>query len=189
MLPKYLKERNPKLIVAQFWHIPWPNPETFRVFPWTEEILDGLLGNDLLGFHLRYHCQNFLTTVDRTIEARIDQETSEVIRGGKSTVVRPFPNSIDFERAPGAGRQPCGRRCHGAVPQAVAASGQDPRSRDGADRLHQGDSRTYPAIDQFLEDNSAYRERWFSCRWACQAGNWFPSTRPSTSKSTGLSRN
>ena len=60
-----LKERNPNLIVAQFWHIPWPNPETFRAFPWKEELLEGLLGNDLLGFHLRYHCQNFLETVDR----------------------------------------------------------------------------------------------------------------------------
>ena len=50
LLPRYLKERNPNLIVAQFWHIPWPNRETFRVFPWKEELLDGLLGNDLLGF-------------------------------------------------------------------------------------------------------------------------------------------
>src|SRR5262249_19061829 len=98
LLPRYLKERNPNLIIAQFWHIPWPNRETFRVFPWKEELLDGLLGNDLLGFHLRYHCQNFLETVDRTIEARIDQEQGEIVRGGKSTLVRPFPISIDFER-------------------------------------------------------------------------------------------
>ena len=102
-MPRYLKERNPNLIIAQFWHIPWPNRETFRVFPWKEELLDGLLGNDLLGFHLRYHCQNFLETVDRTIEARIDQEQGEIVRGDKSTLVRPFPISIDFERQAGAG--------------------------------------------------------------------------------------
>ena len=66
LLPRYLKERNPNLVIAQFWHIPWPNRETFRVFPWKEELLDGLLGNDLLGFHLRYHCQNFIETIDRT---------------------------------------------------------------------------------------------------------------------------
>src|SRR6266478_461327 len=64
LLPRILKERNPKLIIAQFWHIPWPNPEVFQVFPWKEELLEGLLGNDLLGFHLRHHCQNFLATVD-----------------------------------------------------------------------------------------------------------------------------
>jgi len=98
LLPRYLKERNPNLIVAQFWHIPWPNRETFRVFPWKEELLDGMLGNDLLGFHLRYHCQNFIETVDRTIEARIDQEQAEIVRQNKSTLVRPFPISIDFER-------------------------------------------------------------------------------------------
>jgi trehalose 6-phosphate synthase len=98
LLPRYLKDRNPNLIVAQFWHIPWPNRETFRVFPWKEELLDGLLGNDLLGFHLRYHCQNFLETVDRTIEARIDHENAEIVRNNKSTLVRPFPISIDFDR-------------------------------------------------------------------------------------------
>ena len=98
LLPRMLKRRNPNLTVAQFWHIPWPNPETFRAFPWKEELLDGLLGNDLLGFHLSYHCQNFLETVDRNLESRTDRETSEVQRGGHSTRVRPFPISIDFER-------------------------------------------------------------------------------------------
>jgi trehalose-6-phosphate synthase len=50
-----------------------------------------------LGFHLRYHCQNFLDTADRMLEARIDQERSEITRGGEVTVVRPFPISIDFD--------------------------------------------------------------------------------------------
>ena len=97
LLPKIIKERNPNIIVAQFWHIPWPNREAFRICPWQEDILDGLLGNDLLGFHIRYHCNNFLDTVDRTIEARVDWERYEVIRGGKRTAVRPFPISVDFE--------------------------------------------------------------------------------------------
>jgi alpha,alpha-trehalose-phosphate synthase [UDP-forming] len=98
LLPRLLKNANPNLIVAQFWHIPWPNREVFRTFPWKQELLDGMLGNDLLGFHLRYHCQNFLDTVDRALEARVDQERSEITRGGKITVVRPFPISIDCER-------------------------------------------------------------------------------------------
>ncbi len=96
LLPRMLKERNPKLIVAQFWHIPWPNREVFRVFPWGEELLDGLLGNDLLGFHLQYHCANFLDTVDRGVEAMVDVEHCSVRRGGSTTRVRPFPISIDF---------------------------------------------------------------------------------------------
>jgi trehalose 6-phosphate synthase len=97
LLPRMLKDRNPNLIVAQFWHIPWPNRETFRAFPWKDELLDGLLANDLLGFHLRYHCHNFLETVDRAIEALVNVEQSEITRGGHTTLVRPFPISIDFE--------------------------------------------------------------------------------------------
>lgn len=98
LLPRMLKERDHgNLIVAQFWHIPWPNPETFQAFPWKEELLDGLLGNDLLGFHLRYHCKNFLDCVDRTLESKVDYERHEVARAGKTTLVRPFPISIDFQ--------------------------------------------------------------------------------------------
>jgi trehalose 6-phosphate synthase len=159
MLPKYLKERNPKLVVAQFWHIPWPNPETFRVFPWTEELLEGLLGNDLLGFQLRYHCQNFLTTVDRTIEARIDQETSEVIRGGKSTLVRPFPISIDFEA----------HQSLAASPAVEVAMQQFRKTFQlsskilgvGMERIDytKGIPERIQAIDKFLEDNPGHREQ------------------------------
>lgn len=107
LLPRILKENNrANVIVAQFWHIPWPNSEAFQAFPWKEELLDGLLGNDLLGFHLRHHCQNFLDTVDRTVEAKIDSERFEITRGGKSTVVRPFPISIDFEEHDAAAQEP-----------------------------------------------------------------------------------
>jgi len=98
LLPRMLKDaNNANLIVAHFWHIPWPTAEVFQTFPWKEELLDSLLGNDLLGFHLRYHCKNFLDTVDRTLEAKVDYERFEVTRRGKVTVVRPFPISIDFE--------------------------------------------------------------------------------------------
>lgn len=98
LVSKMLKERRPDLVTAQFWHIPWPNPEAFRICPWNEEILDGLLNNDLLGFHIRYHCNNFIETVERTLESKIDREKSAVIRGGKTTLVRSFPISIDYEQ-------------------------------------------------------------------------------------------
>jgi alpha,alpha-trehalose-phosphate synthase [UDP-forming] len=97
LLPRILKKRNPNLTIAQFWHIPWPNREVFRVFPWREELLDGLLGNDVLGFHLQYDCANFLDTVDRGVESMVDTERCNVRRGGSVTRVRPFPISIDFE--------------------------------------------------------------------------------------------
>lgn len=96
LLPRMLKEANPRLVVAQFWHIPWPNREVFRAFPYKDELLHGLLGNDLLGFHIRYHCQNFLDTVDRTVEARVDTDRFQVTQLGHTTTVRDFPISIDF---------------------------------------------------------------------------------------------
>jgi trehalose 6-phosphate synthase len=95
LLPGMLKESRPDLVVLQFWHIPWPNPEVFRICPWQEEVLDGLLGNDLLAFHVQCHCNNFLDTVDRALESRVDWERFAVTRRGKTTCVRPQPISID----------------------------------------------------------------------------------------------
>lgn len=97
LVPRMLKEQSQNIITAHFWHIPWPNPEAFRIFPWGDKILNGLLGNDLLGFHIRYHCNNFMDTVERTLEARVDWERHEVVRGGRKTAIRPFPISVDFE--------------------------------------------------------------------------------------------
>jgi alpha,alpha-trehalose-phosphate synthase [UDP-forming] len=97
LLPAMLKRERPDLIVAHFWHIPWPHPETFRVCPWGREILDGMLGNDLMAFHIQHHCNNFLETVDRTLECRIDRERFAVERGGRATSVRPHPISVDAD--------------------------------------------------------------------------------------------
>jgi len=98
LLPRQLKDARPDLVVMQFWHIPWPNREIFRVCPWHEEIVHGLLGNDLLAFHVQYHCNNFLDLVDRSLEARVDMERFAVTRRGHTTSVRPQPISIDPER-------------------------------------------------------------------------------------------
>ena len=97
LLPRFLREANPDLLIAQFWHIPWPSREAFRVCPWGPQILDGLLANDLLGFHIRYHCQNFIDTVAATTEARVDAEASAITRSGRQTLVRPFPISVDID--------------------------------------------------------------------------------------------
>jgi trehalose 6-phosphate synthase len=94
---RFIKERRPDLRVALFWHIPWPNPEAFRVLPWSREVLEGMLANDLVGFHIRRHALNFLDTVADTLEARVDLERLAVERGGRRTWVRPFPISVDAE--------------------------------------------------------------------------------------------
>src|SRR5579859_5832569 len=97
LLPRMIKQRRPDARVAIFWHIPWPNPEAFGICPWQEELLDGLLGSDLVGFHVRSHCNNFLQTVDRTLESRIDWERFAVNRKDHITAVRPFPISVEFK--------------------------------------------------------------------------------------------
>ncbi|MBL7070731.1 MAG: trehalose-6-phosphate synthase [Candidatus Omnitrophica bacterium] len=94
---KYIKEQRPDAIVAMFWHIPWPNPEAFRICPHKKEILAGLLSCDLLGFHIRYHCINFMDTVDFELEAKTDYEENSVIYRDHKTLIRPFPIGVDFE--------------------------------------------------------------------------------------------
>lgn len=98
LLPRMLKRSRPDLTVVLFWHIPWPNREAFRILPWSDDILDGILGADVLGFHLQYHCNNFLDTVERSIEARVDNDQFCVFRKDHQTFVRPFPISVDFEQ-------------------------------------------------------------------------------------------
>ena len=94
LLPRFIKEKRPDAHVALFWHIPWPNPEAFGICPWQTEILDGMLGADLVGFHTQFHCNNFLETVDRVVEARIDWEHFSVARSQHVTLVKPFPISV-----------------------------------------------------------------------------------------------
>jgi trehalose 6-phosphate synthase len=86
-------------VLAQFWHIPWPGREVVQVCPWHEELIDGLLGNDLLGFHVQEHCNNFLETADRSVECRVDPGRFSVTRGGHTTLVRPYPISVDPDLA------------------------------------------------------------------------------------------
>jgi trehalose 6-phosphate synthase len=94
LLPKLLRRARPDLAVGLFWHIPWPAPEAFRACPWKAEILDGMLGADVVGFHLQQHCNNFLDTVDRMLEVRVDFDEFSVLQGPRTTHVRPFPISI-----------------------------------------------------------------------------------------------
>jgi trehalose-6-phosphate synthase len=101
LLPRLIKQRRRDARVAIFWHIPWPNQEAFGICPWQRELVDGLLGADLIGFHIQSHCNNFLQTADRIVESRIDRERFSVQRHGHLTVVRPFPISVDFTDAGG----------------------------------------------------------------------------------------
>ncbi len=103
LVPRFVRERLPRATIIMFWHIPWPNPESFGICPWKRELIEGLLGSDILGFHTRYHCKNFLETVDRFVEARIEHESSTVTVGGRPTRVEAYPISIAWPEAPPPG--------------------------------------------------------------------------------------
>jgi len=81
---------------AHFWHIPWPPWEKFALCPWADEILEGLLGNDLIGFHLKSYCVNFLESIEKILDADVDQGSGLVKYGGRKIMVKPFPISVDF---------------------------------------------------------------------------------------------
>jgi trehalose-6-phosphate synthase len=109
LLPRILKDQRPDARVAIFWHIPWPNPQAFGICPWQRELLDGLLGADLVGFHIQSHCNYFLETVDGALESRVDWDHFAINRRGHITRVRPFPISVaiseptaDFQAKPGS---------------------------------------------------------------------------------------
>ena len=100
LLPRMIRDDLPDATIVTFWHIPWPNPEAFAICPWREELLDGLLGSSILGFHTQFHCNNFVDTVDRTLEARVDRETFTVSYRGAPTAVKRYPISIEWPPTP-----------------------------------------------------------------------------------------
>lgn len=100
LLPKMIRDELPDATIIAFWHIPWPNPESFAICPWREELLAGMLGSSILGFHTQFHCNNFVDTVDRFLEARVDRESFNVSFGGKLTAVRRYPISIAWPPDP-----------------------------------------------------------------------------------------
>ncbi len=104
LLPKMIKDKRPDAKIALFWHIPWPTPEAFMICPYQNEILEGMLGCDLIGFHVQNHCNNFLDTANRLLESRVDTEKFSVVRSGKETFIRAFPISINAHIGDGSFR-------------------------------------------------------------------------------------
>ena len=96
LAPKMIRERLPRATILTFWHIPWPNSERFGICPWRQELLDGMLGSSIIGFHTQLHCNNFFDAVDSYLEARIDRERNAVVQAGRPTLVRPYPISTEW---------------------------------------------------------------------------------------------
>jgi trehalose-6-phosphate synthase len=154
LLPEMIKKEKPKSKVAIFWHIPWPNPESFGICPWQREIIQGMLGADLIGFHTQYHCNHFLETVNKELESRVLWENFSVKMGGHTTLVKPFPISIaftlkDFDNISQKIKPSHLLKEHGISVQFMGI---------GVDRIDytKGIVEKFLAIERFLEKNPSY---------------------------------
>jgi trehalose 6-phosphate synthase len=96
LVPRMLRDLLPNATIITFWHIPWPNAESFGICPWRNEIMEGLLGSSIVGFHTQFHCNNFIETVDRFLESRIDKENASISFHGEVTAIKPYPISIEW---------------------------------------------------------------------------------------------
>jgi trehalose 6-phosphate synthase len=96
LAPRMIRERLPRATIITFWHIPWPSAERIGICPWREELLSGLLGSSVVGFHTPGHCNNFIDSVDAFMESRIDRESHAVVQGSRRTLVRAYPISIEW---------------------------------------------------------------------------------------------
>ena len=160
LLPRLVKEGRPDARVAIFWHIPWPNPQAFGICPWERELLDGLLGADLIGFHTQSHCNYFLETIDGSLESRIDREHFAVNRGGHRTIVKPFPISValpEHTQKPGSNGWPFPDRAALFKRLGIEAAFLGV----GVDRVDytKGILERFRGIERFLEKCPAYREK------------------------------
>jgi alpha,alpha-trehalose-phosphate synthase [UDP-forming] len=158
LLPRMVKEARPDARVAIFWHIPWPNPEVFGICPWGRDLIDGLLGADLIGFHIQSHCNNFLSSVDRSVEALTAWDRFEVNRKGHLTRVRPYPISVSMSEnghtEEKSSNELVTQICNDLNIQASVLG-------VGVDRVDytKGILERFRAIEKFLEMNPSYQRR------------------------------
>jgi trehalose-6-phosphate synthase len=159
LLPRMVKDARPDARVAIFWHIPWANPEVFGICPWQRELVDGLLGADLIGFHTQTHCNNFLETVDRALEALTEWDRFAVNRQGHVTRVRPYPISVAFPngKPPREWRNTGEERARLCEELGIEAS----LLGVGVDRVDytKGILERFRGIERFIEMNPAYQRR------------------------------
>jgi trehalose 6-phosphate synthase len=159
LAPRMIRQRLPRATILTFWHIPWPNAERFGICPWRQEIIEGLLGSSIVGFHTMQHCNNFLDSVDAFLEARIDREHNAVVRRARSTLVRPYPISIEWPVS-WLAEVPPPDVCREEVFRQLGLR-SDALLGVGVDRLDytKGVEERLSAVDELLERYPQYRGR------------------------------
>jgi trehalose 6-phosphate synthase len=159
LAPRMIRDRLPRATIIAFWHIPWPSAERIGICPWREELLSGMLGSSVVGFHTQQHCNNFIDSVDAFMESRIDREANAVVQGRRRTLVRPYPISIEWpvhwldQVPPTAEARAEVRRELGLAPNALLGV--------GVDRLDytKGIEERLSAVDELLAHHPEFRGR------------------------------
>jgi trehalose 6-phosphate synthase len=177
LAPRMIRERLPRATIITFWHIPWPNAERFSICPWREEIIDGLLGSSIVGFHTQSHCNHFLETVDTTLEARIDRADNAVIRQGARTLVRPYPISVEWPLR-WAQSVPAADECRRQVLEELRLQ-PDTILAVGVDRLDytKGIEERIDAVERLLERRPALVGRFVFAQLAAPSRSEIPQYR------------
>ncbi|HUG55269.1 MAG TPA: trehalose-6-phosphate synthase [Vicinamibacteria bacterium] len=159
LLPRMLRDRLPRATIISFWHIPWPNAERFGICPWHDELLEGMLGSSILGFQTQQHCNHFFDAVDALLEARIDRERQAVVQGGRTTLVRPYPISIEWPSR-WAATAPAAAECRSRVREELGLA-PDTLLGLGVDRLDytKGIEERLLAVERTLERFPSFRGR------------------------------
>jgi trehalose 6-phosphate synthase len=159
LAPRLIRERLPRATVIMFWHIPWPNSARLGICPWRNAVLEGMLGASILGFHTQFDCNNFVESVDRFLEARIDREQNAVVQHGRSTLVRPYPISLEWPVRWSASTPPV-EECRRALLRDLKLE-PDALIGVGVDRLDytKGVEERLLAVERLLERFPRFRRR------------------------------
>lgn len=159
LAPRLIRERLPRATVIMFWHIPWPNSARLGICPWRNALLEGMLGASILGFHTQFDCNNFVESVDRFLEARIDREQHAVVQHGRSTLVRPYPISLEWP-VRWSSTTPPADECRRALCEDLKL-GPEALIGVGVDRLDytKGVEERLLAVERLLERFPKFRKR------------------------------
>ncbi|MBK8096855.1 MAG: trehalose-6-phosphate synthase [Planctomycetes bacterium] len=177
LAPRMIRARLPRATILTFWHIPWPSAERLGICPWREEIIAGLLGSSILGFHTRQHCNHFIDSVDAYVESRIDREQQAVVQGAHRTLIRPYPISIEWP-VHWLARVPPVAECRAAIRRQLGLA-PDALLGVGIDRLDytKGIEERLAAVDRLLADRPEFRGRFTFVQLAAPSRTKIPRYR------------
>jgi trehalose 6-phosphate synthase len=178
LAPLIIRERRPTSRIVTFWHIPWPDWQTFEICPWGQHLLEGLLGSSIVGFQTPLDCRNFVETVERCLGAHIDRHREAVTYGGRQVLVRAYPASV---RWPDwwASCVPDAEVCRNSIRQQLRLPADGPGNDTvllgiGVDRLDhaKGIEEKFLAIERLLECYPEFRGRFVFAQLAtpCHEG-------------------